>query len=127
MDVRASAILTGAYVAGNVIGPTSSGVYKLDCGNFNQLKLILDFTIGSLDSCDVKVEFSEDGTTYTQYTGKSYAAGVETLTLTASRMTATGKYDYLIPISTKFIKVSALGNGTATSSLLAIDAVLSVV
>jgi len=128
VDVRASAILTGDYVAGNIIGPASSGVYKLDCQGFNQLKVIFDLTIGSLDSVNIKIEFSEDGTTYSQYTGKDYSAGKETLALATQELPkATGKYESLIPITTRFIKISAQGVGTVTNSLLAIDAVLSVV
>ncbi len=126
-NVRSSLILTDSYVAGTVIGPTSTGVFKANCNEFNMLLVDLDFTIGSLTSCEVKVEFSEDGgTTYLQQTSVSVAAGVTTASLANYTISATGKYRLEIPISTQTVKISAKGTGTVTSSLLAVDAMLAV-
>ena len=55
-NVRDKAILTTSYVAGTLLdGPTGTG---LDC--YNQLILDIDFTIGSLTTAEVKIEFSDE-------------------------------------------------------------------
>jgi hypothetical protein len=125
LNVRTAAILTGSFVAGNVLGPTSSGAYKVKCSDYNQLKVVAKFTIGSLTDCDIKVEFSNDGTTYSQETTSSISSGEITESLAHHAIAADGNYEFNIPINCEYIKISALGNGTATGSSLAIDAVLS--
>lgn len=117
--VRAATMLTTGYVAGNVIGNNtdfSQGGVHLQ----NQLVVYLDFTIGSLNDLLIKIEFSQDGTNYYQETTSAIAAGVSTDTLTVHKYTATGKYRIALPIKDRYIKISALGEGTVTSSSLAI-------
>lgn len=121
--IRAAAILTtGSYVAGTVLSPTNGNPALK-----NQLQLMVAFTIGSLTSADVKVEYSIDGTTYYQETFEDIAAGVASMSNGVYRLTATGNYLISIPIKAPYIKISSIGNGTATSSSLKIDAVLGVV
>ena len=57
--VRAAAILTNAYVSGDII---------TDAQSYNQLILEGYFTKGSLTDAQIKIEFSWDGTNYTQET-----------------------------------------------------------
>lgn len=115
--VRSAAILTGSYVAGTVLDSTHQ---------YNQLVLYVDFTIGSLTSLQVKVEFSADGTAYYQETVATFSAGTSTAVVNEYSMAATGKYRIAIPVSDRYVKVSAKGTGTATASSCAIDAVLAV-
>jgi len=124
-DVRGSVVLTGTFVAGTVIGPTSTGVYKVDCSQYTNLMVIADFTIGSLTDASIKIESSVDGIVYSQETISSISSGVDTMLLGSHKMTATGIYEIKIPIASRFIKISAIGNGVVTGSLLAIDVVLS--
>lgn len=123
-NIRSSAVLTGSYVASTVLGPTGTGT-DIDPVENNQLALYISFTIGSLTSAEVKVEFSNDGTTYYQETSTSVSSGTSTDSLLAHTYTATGNYRLLIPIVDRYIKVSAKGTGTVTNSLMAIDAILA--
>jgi len=115
--VRASAILTNSYVAGTDI----ENAWK-----YSQLILYVNFTIGSLTSAEIKVEFSNDDSTYIQETFSSVSGGTSTDTVGEHTFTATGKYRIAIPIKDNYIRISAKGTGTVTSSLMTIDAVLGV-
>lgn len=113
--VRSAAILTDTYVAGTVID---------DCAGYNQLTVLIDFTIGSLTSLQVKIELSPDGTTYYQETANAVSGGTSTGSLLEHSFTAAGKYRIVIPINDSKIKISAKGTGTMTNSSCAIKAVL---
>lgn len=120
--VRAAAILTNAYVAGTVLSYVNANPALR-----NQLNLLVDFTIGSLTSVSLKVEYSHDGTNYYQETFEAISAGVSTLSLGVYTIAVTGKYTINIPIKAAYIKVSSIGTGTVTSSSLQIDAVVGTV
>ena len=122
LPVRSSAILTNSYVAGNVLGDDVSSPDILKTSN--QLVLYVNFTIGSLTSASVKVEFSSDKSTWVQETFSSISGGTDTLSLGVHTMTATGVYEIAVPIKAKYVRVSAIGTGTVTSSLMAITAVV---
>ena len=111
--VRSSAILTTSYVAGTVIDTE---------GIRNQLVIYADFTIGSLTDAQIKVEFSRDGDTYYQETFSSTSAGTDTLSLGVHKMAATGKYRIALDLMDRYVKISSIGTGTTTGSLLAISA-----
>jgi len=111
-SIRSSAILTTSYVSGTAI---DTG------GNYNQMIIIADFTIGSLTSVELKVEFSNDGTTYYQETNGSVSGSKITETLAEHSITASGKYRIAIPLLDRFIKISVKGTGTVTSSLMTVD------
>ena len=121
--VRSSAILTGSYVAGTVIG-TLSAFSRTELNN--QLLLYISFTKGSLTSAEVKIEYSADATTYYQETYSAISGATSTDTIGEHTMTATGNYRLAIPIKDRFIKVSAKGTGTTTNSLMAILAVIGI-
>ena len=115
--VRASAIVTGSYVAGTVVG---------DISEYNSVGLEITVTMGLLDSVQVKIEESQDGTNYFQQASESASSGTISSSLAARSFTASGSYAILInPVRAKFIKVSTKGTGTATSSLVAIKAYTS--
>lgn len=121
--IRAAAILTGSYVAGTVIGPTTPGAPA----NKNQMNLLVDFTLGSLTSASIKVEFSHDGTTYFQDTFMNISGATADLSPGVYRVAADGKYIINVPIKYNYVKVSAIGTGTATDSSMTIDAIIGVV
>lgn len=109
--VRDSAILTTSYVAGTVVDTE---------GIRNQIMIYADFTLGSLTDAQIKVEFSRDGATYYQETFSSISSGTDTLSLGVHKMTATGLYRIALDVMDRYVKISAIGTGTTTSSLLAI-------
>lgn len=117
-NIRAAAVLTNSYVAATTVD---------DAYEYNQLVLHCLFTKGSLDSLEIKVEFSNDDTTYYRETNASTTAGTTTLTVNEYTLASTANIEIAIPISTRYIKVSAKGTGTVTSSSLAINAVLATV
>lgn len=119
--IRTAAILTGSYVAGTVLSPLNGNPSR-----YNQLIIYAAFTKGSLTDCDIKVEFSHDGTTYYQETFSSISGDTSTDTAGIHTISATGNYRIAIPIKDNWIKISAIGNGTATSSELAISAVMGI-
>lgn len=125
VTVRTAAILTNAYVAGTVIGGETSGE-KSKTNEYNQLILYVTFTIGSLTSAQIKVEFSNDNSTYYQETAMFIAGGTVTESLAEHTITASGNYRIAIPMNDRYVKVSAKGTGTVTSSSLGVKAVLGV-
>lgn len=116
-DVRAAAALTNAYVEGTVLSPFNGSPARR-----SQLVILADFTIGSLTDCQIKVEFSSDGSTYYQETFSSISGGTDTLSAGVRKLTASGKYRIAIPIKDSYIKISAIGTGTVGGSSLAIKA-----
>lgn len=126
--VRAAAILTDAYVAGTILGPIeTTGTVVANPSSNNQLVLYVSFTKGSLDSASIKVEFSHNGTTYYQETFSAISAGVSTDSIGVHTISATGNYRLNIPIKDNYIKISAIGTGTATNSSCKVDAVIGTV
>ncbi len=124
--IRAAAILTGSFVAGTVLGPSPE---HAEIFEHSKLELLVAFTIGSLTSGDIKVEFSNDGSTYYQ---ESYDAvgtpGSGLVSVVPSLVTrtllASGNYRITIPILDRYIKISLKGTGTATSSSATINAIV---
>lgn len=114
--LRTAVILTGAYVSAGTIE---------NLGGIDQLVLKGAFTLGSLTSCDIKVEFSDGGDTFQQETvADSVSAGVTTVVSNVYRLSASQNFWIPIPLAcVNRIKVSAIGNGTATGSSLSIDAI----
>jgi hypothetical protein len=123
--IRDSAVLTGSYVAATVLGPNGLNTDTDPISN-NKLILLVNFTKGSLTSGELKIEFSDDGTTYYQETNKAVSGGTTTLTVNEYTYTATGNYVIDLDYTSRYIKVSAKGTGTVTGSLLAIDSIISI-
>lgn len=121
-SVRSSAVLTTSYVAGTVIGDDNL-IYEK-----NQLIVLVDFTIGSLTSAEIKIELGPSTSDLYNETYDDIAAstGIITERLITRTFTGTGKYRIAIPIKDRNIKISAKGTGTVTNSLMAISAVVGV-
>lgn len=111
-SVRSSAILTDTYVAGTAIDTQ---------GDYNQAVINVAFTIGSLTTAEIKVEFSNDGTTYYQETNGAGSGATVTETLAAHQISAAGNYRIPVPILDRYIKISVKGTGTMTNSLMAVS------
>ena len=86
--VRPSAVLTDAYVAGNIIGVDIDVESNLE--RKNELILLFDFTIGSLTSAELKVEFAHELQKSLAYDGQTanFAVG-EIVTGTVSKAQGT--------------------------------------
>ena len=114
--VRSAAILTNAYVAGEVIENSEK---------YNVMSIDFDFTKGLLTDAQIKVEVSIDGTNYYQLNSDSISSGTNTLSPLVYKLTTTGKGSTTpLTINTKYVKVSAIGTGTVTSSSLKLDVVM---
>ncbi len=126
LNIRAAAILTNSYVASTIIGGNTN--VRPTPRDYNQLALYCAFTIGSLTSCSIKVEFAPYPAAATYYQEadetSSVSANVDTraVNLVLHQLSITGNYRFQIPIMDEVIKVSAIGTGTVTSSSLQIDA-----
>lgn len=122
ITIRESAILTGSYVAGEVL---SAPDFKMNL--LNQVVLYVDFTIGSLTSAEIIVEFSDDGTNYYQETLEDVpSSGISDADVYIRRIKQSGSYRFAIPIKDRFVRVSAIGNGTATGSSMSIIGIVGV-
>jgi len=117
--LRAAAVLTNAYVTSSSIPASVEGE--------NQLILLVDATMGSLTSIELRVEFSDDDSTFFQETFGLISGGTDSLTLGIHQITADGLYRIPIPVADQFVRVAAQGTGTVGGSSLEIIGVLSVV
>lgn len=122
LPVRAALILTNSYVAGTVLSYAN-----LNPALRNQLNILVAFTIGSLTNGKIKVEYSHDGSAYFQETFLSINGTVATASLGDYTFGGSGNYIISIPIKANYIKISAVGTGTVTSSSMTIDAVVGTV
>lgn len=129
-SVRAAAILTGSYVPGTVLGGSNQKDSTLESlFRNNQLVALFQVTLGSLTTVDIKIEFSNDGTTWYQEAYDAIGTPASSaVTITESLITrsfaASGNYRVAIPMLDQFCRISAKGTGTVTSSSLTIDAVV---
>lgn len=113
VTVRAAAILTGSYVA------TTATQVKQS----NQAVFLIDFTLGSLTSMLVKVQYSSDGTNFYDepYSDTSSAtiSSDEAQVPLRSRVhvfdTTSAKY-LAVPLKTNYVRLAVKGVGVATSS-----------
>jgi len=122
-EIRASAVVTTSYVNATVLGPTGLGTLYDPVEN-NQLMLYVDVTLGSLTSVELRVEFSDDGSTYFQEVEETIASGSATANTLEHAMTASENYRFAIPIQDRYIRVAVKGTGTVTNSLVAVSASL---
>lgn len=115
-EIRPSAVLTTSYVAATLI--------ELDQDD-QEVVLYVDFTIGSLTTAELKVEFSDERAgTYFQETVENISESAITLATPPRQLNATGRYRIAIPTKDRFVQVSVKGTGTTTNSLAAITAII---
>ena len=133
-NIRAAAALTNSYVAATVLGgesqSVSAGGLLTKPNEYNQLLLYISFTKASTTSMEWKVEFSPDNSTFYQESAGDISGGTETnrelehTIVSANQVDATETYRFAIPVTDRYIRVSAKCTGTVTSSSAKIDAVL---
>lgn len=121
--IRAAAILTTGFVSGE----SDLTPFNVNPALRNQVNLLIDFTIGSLTSLNIKVQYSNDGTTWYDETFQTITAGTAAMSLGLYNFTATGKYVLSIPVKNSYIRFQAQGVGTVTSSSLTLGAVVGTV
>lgn len=138
IPIRAATILTNSYVPGTIIGqtptdlatnPPDSVYVSGPVGLLNQLILYVDFTLGSLTTGEIKVEFNNDvsdanGWYQETVDGVTASTGIVTEAVAIRTLSATGKYRIPIKINDQFIRISAHGTGTVTSSSMKINAIV---
>lgn len=114
-ELRASAVLTTGYVASD----------SYPCGPFSSVVFDLDFTIGSLTSLEVKVQYSTDGgTTWRDVlVVETPSSGVSSTVVHVLQMAATTGGSVTVDTTAfELVRLAAKGTGTVTGSLLAIGA-----
>ena len=107
--IRASAVLTSSYVASSTI---------TDAQSFNELAVYCYYTKGSLTSLEIKIESSLDNSNWVTETNINISGATITMNQGAFTTTEDGNFKITMNMSARFVRVSAKGTGTATSSLL---------
>jgi hypothetical protein len=107
--IRTAAILTGALVASD----------SFEAGTADYMRLIVDFTIGSLTTLGLRIEHSLDnGTTWAVIPNLVVGTTNADCYAAEHKFNATDIYELVVPVSLGKYRVRAIGNGTATSSSL---------
>jgi len=117
--IRDAAILTNSYVSTDIRGLNDN----LDLSDRNQVELYVDFTIWSLTSLDMIVEFWSCWTEYYQETSMEINWGIWTINLFERQFTESWKFRISFPIKDKFMRIRVKWTGTVTSSSLQITSV----
>lgn len=122
VSLRAAAILTTAYV------PAVVTVAPANVTQYNQLKLNVAITKGSLTTVELIVEFSDDGTNWYQETDETQSATSNVDTRAVNKVvhqfSVDGNYRLLVPLVDTFVRVSVKGTGTVTSSSVTVTGAL---
>lgn len=113
--------VTGSYTSVVVVG-TDSVSNLTDCAMFDQLILYVGFIIGSLTDILVKVEASADQVRWYAVSMLNTSSGA--VSILPFKLSATGDYRIPVAIKDKYLKISLLGEGTATNSQVRVDALL---
>lgn len=124
--IRDALILTNAFVIGNGTGDENvigGDKFTQQEALKNQLMLYVDFTIGSLNSAEIRIEFSHDNTNwFREVDDAAVSGGFSVETIFDRQLTATGLYRLALPTKDSFIRISAQGTGTVDGSSLEIIA-----
>ena len=105
--IRAAAALTTSYVTSN----------SFNIQGANQLQLLVSFTKGDSDGCRLKIEFSEDGSSWYQESIVEYSSGDANHSPLARKIEDSANLVLSVPTSSSFLRVSgqAITSGTSTS------------
>ena len=105
--IRAAAALTTSYVTSN----------SFNIQGANQLQLLVSFTKGDSDGCRLKIEFSEDGSSWYQESIVEYSSGDANHSPLARKIEDSANLVLSVPTSASFLRVSgqAITSGTSTS------------
>lgn len=129
-SLRASSVLTNAYVVYPVtlVDANNTAMTIQSLIQTNQLIIYGFFTLGSLTSLNLKVEFSNDNVNWVQETFDAVdsATGVITELPIVRNITVAGNFRIPIRIRDQYVRISAEGVGTVTGSLLTLGAIIAV-
>ena len=105
--IRAAAALTTSYVTSD----------NFNIQGANQLQLLVSFTKGDSDGCRLKIEFSEDWSTWYQESVVEYLSGDAIHEPLVRKIDNSANLVLSVPISASFFRVSgqAITSGTGTS------------
>lgn len=119
-SVRPAAVLTNSYVPGTSLLQTET---------YSQLVLQVDFTLGGLTTAEVKIEFSQDQSSWSQESFGIILSGNGTVTmfLAEHEFISSGIYTIDVPILTRYIRISSKGTGAVGGSSMAITAILGII
>jgi len=108
------AVLTTSYVTSEIMNIQGA----------NQVQLLICYTKGNSAGCRLKIEFSEDRSTWYQESMVDKFPTVYDVehTLVTRKINETGNYTISIPVSASYIKVSAQAIDSGVDSLISIKA-----
>jgi len=121
-EIRTATILTASYVSTDVMWWWDNNKSQ----DYNQSVLFIDFTIGSLTSMELKIEYSNDGVIYFQDTFIDISGGTAIPSLWEYSFNASWRYNIASPFKAKFIKASVKWTGTVTWSSCSITWILGI-
>lgn len=133
MPIRSAAILTTGYIAGPIIGDTAPNpneqYFVGPTGLYNQLILYVDFTLGSLTTAELIIEFSDQvgaNADWYQETEDDLtdSTGINTERNMTRQFAATGKYRIPVKVNDNFMRVSVKGTGDVTGSSMKVGAII---
>jgi hypothetical protein len=112
--LRESAVLTTSFVDSEIMNIQGA----------NQVQLLVSFTKGDSTGCRMKLEFSEDRSTWYQesMTDESPSANDVEHTLIARKISDTGNYAISIPVSASYLRVSVQAIDSGDNTLLSVKA-----
>jgi hypothetical protein len=108
-SVRASEAPTASYVAGTV----------LDVGDFKQVTLLVAYSQNTTTSVEVKIEWSDDNSTFYREATESAASGVVTTTPAEWTNSTDGNFAIRLPVAARYIKASFKTTGSVGSDTVA--------
>ena len=108
--IRAAAILTTSYVAATVVDVSAS----------NQITLKIRFTIGSADSCQIKMEISEDQSLWEEQAYYYMSGDNAVYTAYPIQLESSCNIFIPIPVATTYVRFSARAVTDATGTSLAL-------
>jgi len=116
--VREATILTTSYVTHEVTD--ANGTLK-DLNQFDLANVYVDFTIGSLTSCEVALEYSYNGTDWYPESFGSVTSAIDTISPNAyHQVSETSKFSLNVTLGYRFLRIKVKGTGTVTSSSVTI-------
>jgi len=111
-EIREPSILSASYVSTLVRWINDN----LDLTGENQIVLYIKFIKWSLDSMEMKIEFSPDNIDYYQESSVDIMNGTGTVNKFEYMFTSQWSYRVAVPIKDKYMKVSIKGTGDPTWS-----------
>ncbi len=113
--IREAAALTTSYVTSD----------SFNIQGANQLQLLVSFTKGSSDGCRLKIEFSEDRSTWYQESIVEYLLGYLNHAPLVRKIANSANLVLSVPTSASFLRVSGLAITSGTGTSLSVVATIA--